>query len=807
MSLKYLTFIFAYICNSFVCQSQIILEFGIYDSDTKMAIADAHVFLANSTFGTISDANGQVNIRLPDQKATDLLITHLSYEVKTVANHDIEALVGIDSIFLIKSSFDLSEVTISSMSKRKRKKSLKKFKKYFLGDNDMASKCHILNPEVIHFKETGKTLTARASDLIKIHNEHLDYMIEFHLISFSHSPEETSYLGKAFFTELGSGNVKKIKENRQAVFETSSRHFMKSLIQNKLVEHKYDIEVQSYTNGKFTTLYKPTSENLILYDSIQNEYKIAFTEFLQITNKQKKKIKERSLGRMSKAETSKFGGLGGNQVAKMDISYDVSHLYKTSTYLRIDHYGNILNNKNVKEYGAWADQRIAHLLPWDYGEIIINDSKINTTKDLLGLSDFLSLLQDNGDIRTMLLNTIKSDWNEVYTAPILEIIRMTGDEKLSKELLSILQEKHGKENIPNYYEGLRWLWSKDACYPDYYGDLKANIYQYIDPEFHTYFHQQQATADIRLDEILWGGVKQDGIPPLRYPSMNNTKSADYLDDDNIIFGVVINGIPKAYPKRILAWHEFFVDSFGKNKIAGVYCTLCGTVIAYDMTHRDTFYDLGTSGFLYRSNKLMYDKNTSSLWNTITGRPVVGPLTGEDITLHSYPVITTTWKEWKTRYPHSQVLSLDTGHERDYSEGKAYNAYFSTDELMFPVPEIDARLRNKDEVLVIKVNEYENDPIAISTSFLQENEVFNLAINQKNYVIVTRESGGSQVYESGEHQFTKIKNDIIITNAGEDWKISDEALLSSSKERLARVSSHRSFWFAWYNMFPNTRLIK
>ena len=96
--------------------------------------------------------------------------------------------------------------------------------------------------------------------------------------------------------------------------------------------------------------------------------------------------------------------------------------------------------------------------------------------------------------------------------------------------------------------------------------------------FAGYFSSDDPKAKIRLDEIRWGGVRQDGIPPLRSPKMINANEAKYLNDDNIVFGLEVNGDSRAYPKRIMAWHEMFVDKVGDTPVAGVYCTLCGSMI-------------------------------------------------------------------------------------------------------------------------------------------------------------------------------------------------------------------------------------
>ena len=194
-----------------------------------------------------------------------------------------------------------------------------------------------------------------------------------------------------------------------------------------------------------------------------------------------------------------------------------------------------------------------------------------------------------------------------------------------------------------------WLWNEpEMLHPDYHS-FKASLYALIDPRFSDYFAEQMPRK-IRLDEVVWGGVRQDGIPPLRQPKMIKAAEAEYLQEDNIVFGIEVNGDARAYPKRIMAWHEMFVDTVGGEPVTGVYCTLCGAMILYKSTIGGVVHDLGTSGFLYRSNKLMYDKQTNSLWNTIWGEPVVGSLVNQGLVLERLGIVTTSWREWRQRHP-------------------------------------------------------------------------------------------------------------------------------------------------------------
>ena len=134
--------------------------------------------------------------------------------------------------------------------------------------------------------------------------------------------------------------------------------------------------------------------------------------------------------------------------------------------------------------------------------------------------------------------------------------------------------------------------------------------------------------------------------------------ASYLEDGHVVFGVVAGGEARAYPKRIMGWHEMAIDRLGGVELTIVYCTLCGTAIPYESILDGRHVRFGTSGLLYRSNKLMFDHGTWSLWNTIMGEPVVGPLVGTGVRLTHRAVVTTTWGEWRRMHPGTTVLSLE-----------------------------------------------------------------------------------------------------------------------------------------------------
>ena len=425
-------------------------------------------------------------------------------------------------------------------------------------------------------------------------------------------------------------------------------------------------------------------------------------------------------------------------------------------------------------------------------------------KDKILIDRFLSFISVDQKRIDKNLAYFEDNWQDSYKYPLIEMLRFVNFPEVEHGMVKILKAKTGVDFGTDFFLWLQWLWKQEPNYPRFYGDLKAELYQNIDDKFRTYFQGRQKNATIRLDEIVWGGVIQDGIPPLRFPKYQMADEANYLSDSDVVFGFSLNGISRAYPKRILAWHEFFVDKFGALDIAGVYCTLCGTVIAYDMNFNGIRHDLGTSGFLYRSNKLMYDRATQSLWNTIEGRPVLGPLVDKGIELKSYYVVTTTWGKWKEQHPETQVLSLNTGHTRDYREGVAYQEYFGTQDLMFPVPKKDDRLDNKDEVLVVRTEGYESDPLAIDINFLKTKRVLMETVSGQEIVILTDEAGASRVYADAD--FGEIKLDGSHLQARDkQYEIREDGIYLEEKKVAERLPAHNIFWFAWYNAYPNTRL--
>ena len=427
-------------------------------------------------------------------------------------------------------------------------------------------------------------------------------------------------------------------------------------------------------------------------------------------------------------------------------------------------------------------------------------------KRALPAEEMVELLLAEPGTQRKTLRRVHATWQPGYAVMLVELMGLSRDAALREQLVASLEQHTGQSfgrDLKAWYD---WIWQQPSTPHPQYAEFKNRFYRLIDPHFGRYF-TDSPTPLIRLDEVRWGGVHQDGIPPLRSPKMLRAEEALYLADDHIVFGLEIGGEARAYPKRILAWHEMFTDTIAGVPVAGVYCTLCGTVLIYETQQGDTLYEMGTSGFLYRSNKLMYDRATQSLWNTLWGRPVIGPLVGQGIELARRSVVTTTWGEWRRRHPQTTVLSLDTGHRRDYGEGVAYREYFATDELMFTVPELDNHLANKAEVLTFPPIDG-GLPLAISSQFLRQHPVHHATHGGVELVILTDRSGAHRVYRtSGQHFASWDQDHTAVDASGTVWTLSEAALQANDGRRLERWPAQNAFWFGWYAAYPSTRLVK
>jgi hypothetical protein len=209
-----------------------------------------------------------------------------------------------------------------------------------------------------------------------------------------------------------------------------------------------------------------------------------------------------------------------------------------------------------------------------------------------------------------------------------------------------------------------------------------------------------AASVVPADQIMQGGPPKDGIPSIDKPKFIKASEVSFFKGSERVLGVARNGIAKAYPVRILNWHEIVNDQFGAEPVAVTFCPLCGTGMAYLSRAGDRQLSFGVSGLLYNSDVLLFDRQTNSLWSQILSQAINGPMKGTRLT--SIPLSHTTWADWKKRYPDTLMLSNDTGFERDYGRDP-YEGYAQNPAILFPVNGQSARYHPKEQVIGVEVN--------------------------------------------------------------------------------------------------------
>ena len=199
---------------------------------------------------------------------------------------------------------------------------------------------------------------------------------------------------------------------------------------------------------------------------------------------------------------------------------------------------------------------------------------------------------------------------------------------------------------------------------------------------------------IPASEILRGGPPKDGIPALTHPPIVSADRAGFLTDRDLVVGVVLRGQSRAYPLRVLVWHENVNDTVGGYAIAVTYCPLCNSAFVFNRKIGGETREFGVSGLLWNSNVLLYDRRDDpareSLWSQVWMRAVTGPAARQGLKLPLLPSQMTTWKAWRDEHPDTTVLSSNTGYPRNYAVNP-YRRYFATDRLMFPVSAYDTML--------------------------------------------------------------------------------------------------------------------
>lgn len=430
----------------------------------------------------------------------------------------------------------------------------------------------------------------------------------------------------------------------------------------------------------------------------------------------------------------------------------------------------------------------------------------------IGWDALQGLMSEHAGTRKQTIDAIRDAGDTSLVAGLNDVLYyyyVRRDARTASDISKLISDLTGEEaeESPRIH-WTEWVGRHEEVKPKKgYLAFKRSVFVNYDRAFRGYLNPR-FTFRIRPEEIEWGGVPKDGIPALDEPGFIPAAEDSFLQDDERVFGIYVEGVAKAYPHRIIDPHEMANDVVGGVPVSLSYCTLCGSGVLYRGDHPSRAgnkpFTFGSSGLLYRSNKLMYDRPTNSLWNNLTGEPVAGRLAESGIKLQMLPLVVSTWGEWRKKHPDTLVLDVNnTGFDRDYTKSP-YEEYFASPETMFPVWLDDDSLAKKEQVFTLIVN---GRPKAYPIEVLKRERVTHDAIRGKEIVIVTNpESGAARAYESRGIRFSLAEDGTLVEDeTGERWSVEEEYLLSQGGRGLDRLPGHNAYWFGWYAFYPTTEI--
>ncbi|MBI4638639.1 MAG: DUF3179 domain-containing protein [Candidatus Rokubacteria bacterium] len=329
-------------------------------------------------------------------------------------------------------------------------------------------------------------------------------------------------------------------------------------------------------------------------------------------------------------------------------------------------------------------------------------------------------------------------------------------------------------------------------------------------------------ALVPLDEIVSGGPPPDGIPAIDRPAFVTVAAADaWLKGKEPVLALEVSGDARAYPLQILMWHEIVNDTVGGKPVAVTYCPLCNSGLVFDRVVDGATLDFGTSGKLYKSDLVMYDRQTHSLWAQMEGRAIVGERAGTRLKL--IPANTLAYEDWRATHPGGRVLSRETGHARRYGVNpyEGYDQPTTSPFLFSGKP--DPRRPPKERVVGVVVG---REPRAFPWPVLARLGVVHDTLGGERIVVFYLPGAlsaldGAQISESRAVGATAVFRPAIGGRAltfepatdgfrdretGSAWNLLGHAVKGPlAGKRLEPVPHVDAFWFAWAAFNPATSI--
>ena len=325
-------------------------------------------------------------------------------------------------------------------------------------------------------------------------------------------------------------------------------------------------------------------------------------------------------------------------------------------------------------------------------------------------------------------------------------------------------------------------------------------------------------------EIFSGGVPRDGIPPLDNPNFTTVAAADqWLAPQEPVIAFALNADAKAYPLQILTWHEIVNDTVGGVPVVATFCPLCNSAIVFERTLDGVVYDFGVSGNLRNSDLIMWDRQTESWWQQLTGEAIVGELTGSQLKLLPSSII--SWQDFKAAYPDAAVLSRDTGHRRDYGQNP-YAGYDRADRSPFLFSGTpDDRLLPMERVAALTIGD---SAAAFPFSLLETAGVVHYTVGGQDLAVFfqpgtrsaldapsiadSRAVGATGVFDrelNGQTlTFQPSGDGFTDAETASQWNILGQATAGPlAGQQLTPIVHANHFWFAWAAFRPDTEIVR
>ncbi|MBI2156150.1 MAG: DUF3179 domain-containing protein [Candidatus Rokubacteria bacterium] len=329
-------------------------------------------------------------------------------------------------------------------------------------------------------------------------------------------------------------------------------------------------------------------------------------------------------------------------------------------------------------------------------------------------------------------------------------------------------------------------------------------------------------ALVPLDEIVSGGPPPDGIPAIDRPAFVTAAEADrWLPVKEPVLALEVAGDARAYPLRILMWHEIVNDTVGGRAVTVTYCPLCNSGLVFDRVVDGATLDFGTSGQLYKSDLVMYDRQTHSLWSQMEGRAIVGAKAGTRLAM--LPANTLAYEDWRTAHPRGRVLSEDTGHLRRYG-ANPYEGYDQPGLRPFLFTgRPDPRRPPKERVVGVILG---GAPRAYPWPLLETQRVVHDTLAGERLVVFYRPGALSALDDSRMDRSraigaTAVWRPVVDGRAltfeaaadgfrdretGTAWNLLGHALRGPlAGRRLGAIQHLDAFWFAWAAFHPATTI--